>query len=579
MKKSVLSILFLFSVNFLFGMLDTPMLLSPQNGLSNQEPNVLLDWSAVTGANIYQCRIGTNPLLNNNQVNVLSSSSSQLNATNLAFGTIWYWQVRALKTSMPGDSSEWSAIRSFSTLNQLYLLSPQNNAAGNEPSVLLDWSGISGIVAYDYQWDTSASFSSPLVYLNSVSNNSQVNAFQLRFGTRYFWRVRTRHNADTSDWSEFRSFYTLNQLYLLTPQNNATGNEPSVLLDWSGISGIVAYDYQWDTSASFNSPLVYLNSVSNNSQVNAFQLRFGTRYFWRVRARHNADTSDWSEARSFTTIEYPTLLTPTNATSNVSLNPLLDWAGFSGITAYQYRFSSNQNFLNAAINTISASSQANLVNLLYGTTYFWQVRGCNASDTSHWSPAWSFTTLYQISPAPQLLSPANSAQNVPLSGTSLQWSNVATATFYEYQLDDVPNFSSPVNGTETVTSASFGNLSPSTTYYWKVRAGNNSGFSAWSETRSFTTETVTRVDEQQMAADKGIIFPNPSDGIFHFRASGFQDEKCSRADLYSVRGKFIRTLWSGKALSQIDLCNHGRGIYILEIHTQGKITREKIMVQ
>jgi hypothetical protein len=576
MKKSVLSILFLFSVNFLFGMLDTPLLLSPQNGITNLEPIVLLDWSAVSGASAYQCRIGKSSLLNN-EVRI-ESNASQLNTSQLSFGTVWYWQVRAVKTSLPADSSEWSTIRSFSTLDQLILVSPPNNSSGNEPSVLLDWAGINGVVAYDYQWDTSAAFNSPLSYDNSVSNSSQANAFSLRFGTKYFWRVRARHNSDTTRWSDLRSFSTLDQLILVSPPNNSSGNEPSVLLDWAGINGVAAYDYQWDTSAAFNSPLSYDNSVSNSSQANAFSLRFGTRYFWRVRARHNSDTTRWSDLRSFSTLDQLILVSPSNGASNTSLNLLIDWSGINGVSAYQYRYSPNPDFTNSVLQTISTSSQANLVNLLYGTTYYWTVRACHNADTSNWSPARNFTTLFQMAGFPNLISPANVSIQIPFSGTSLQWTSVATATFYEYQLDEDQAFGSPVSASTAGTDATTGELQPGTIYYWKVRAGNGSGFSAWSQVWRFTTEIATNTTDAGERTRFRII-PNPSSGYIELSAGELPIKENETVGIYSFDGKRVHEIRIGQSNTQYDLQQLPKGIYLVRIGTGVNMKSFRLVLQ
>jgi arginine exporter protein ArgO len=550
-----------------FSTLDQLFLVSPQSNETGFNPTVLLDWSGISGVTAYDYQWDTSAAFTSGlKVEGSVSNSSQVNTPNLRFGTRYFWRVRARNAA---DTSQWSAVWNFTTLDQLFLVSPQNNDTGFDPTILLDWSGITGITAYDYQWDTSAAFNSGLLFAGSISNSSQVNSPSLLFGTKYFWRVRARHASDTSKWSAVWNFSTLNQLLLVSPQSNETGFNPTVLLDWSGISGITAYDYQWDTSAAFNSGLLVAGSISNSSQLNAGNLRFGTTYFWRVRARHNTDTSLWSEVRNFSILEYPLLILPQNGETNVSLNPLIDWAGISGITAFQYRFSANSDFANASLVTGTAS-QANLINLLYGTTYYWQVRACHIADTSDWSPARTFTTLYQISAAPLLLSPANATAQVPFAGTTLSWSSVATATFYEFLLDEEQSFNSPLSGSETTTSASTGDLMPSTTYFWKVRAGNGSGFSAWSEVRSFTTETATEL--QSAIRESALqIFPNPSCGLIKLLAGGKPVQENSVGSVYSTEGIRVHTFRISAANSQLDLQNLPKGMYLIRIQTEKEV--------
>ena len=277
--------------------LVVPSLLSPINNATNASANELLDWSSSTGANAYQYRIGISSNLSNTPaVQVLAS---QATLANLFFGTIYYWQVRALKTTMPTDSSNWSTVSSFTTLDQIFLVTPANGAMSQAPDEILDWSPLSGITNYDYQWDTTVNFNSPLLNSASISSGtSQVTTSNLRFGTTYFWRVRGRHSVDTMQWSSVRFFTTVDQIFLVTPTNGATNVATNPVLDWSILSGITGYQYQLDTLFSFGTSTIQTIGTAS-SQVSTSGLLSGRIYYWRVRAYHAADTSNWSLVRSF----------------------------------------------------------------------------------------------------------------------------------------------------------------------------------------------------------------------------------------------------------------------------------------
>ncbi len=277
--------------------LVVPSLLSPINNATNASANELLDWSSSTGANAYQYRIGISSNLSNTPaVQVLAS---QATLANLFFGTIYYWQVRALKTTMPTDSSNWSTVSSFTTLDQIFLVTPANGAMSQAPDEILDWSPLSGITNYDYQWDTTVNFNSPLLNSASISSGtSQVTTSNLRFGTTYFWRVRGRHSVDTMQWSSVRFFTTVDQIFLVSPANGATNVATNPILDWSILSGITGYQYQLDTLFSFGTSTIQTIGTAS-SQVSTSGLLSGRIYYWRVRAYHAADTSNWSLVRSF----------------------------------------------------------------------------------------------------------------------------------------------------------------------------------------------------------------------------------------------------------------------------------------
>jgi len=72
MKKIFLiSILFFTLYNTSNATLTTPGIVSPFNGATNQNPNVQIDWSSVTGATNYEFKLGTNPTLSGVPDNLL----------------------------------------------------------------------------------------------------------------------------------------------------------------------------------------------------------------------------------------------------------------------------------------------------------------------------------------------------------------------------------------------------------------------------------------------------------------------------------------------------------------------------
>ena len=531
---------------------DQLTLVSPANGAINQTPDVILDWSALTGITYYDYQWDTvatftSPL---NLYSSVAVGSSQITSANLRFGTKYYWRARARNTV---DTTQWTTVWNFITTDQLTLVSPASGAINQTPDVILDWSILTGITYYDYQWDTTATFTSSLNFYSSVAaGSSQITSANLRFGTKYYWRARARHTADTTQWTPTWNFTTTDQITLVSPTSGAINQAPNVILDWSILTGITYYDYQWDTTSTFSSPLNFYGSVAaGSSQITSANLRFGTKYYWRARARHTADTTQWTPIWNFTTYDYLTHVSPANGATGISLNPTIDWNTPVGVTGYQYQYSTDINFTNPSLFTIgTSSSQAGLVNLSYGTTYYWQVRAFHTQDTTLWSTPWSFTTLYQLTTAPSLISPVNSSINIPVTGTTLEWSSVSGATTYEFEYADNSSFTNPVVNTTTGLTSLTGSLLYNTLYYWKVRAGNGSGFSPWSVVWSFTSEFGTGINENSENS-KFSIFPNPCMNSFSIQSS----DKTLLIKKISIIDLTGRTIYCDKYsnISQIDI--------------------------
>jgi photosystem II stability/assembly factor-like uncharacterized protein len=99
-------------------------------------------------------------------------------------------------------------------------------------------------------------------------------------------------------------------------------------------------------------------------------------------------------------------------------------------------------------------------------------------------------------PAPTLAGPVDSARNLPLYAL-LSWNTVAGANGYHLQLSLASDFGTTVISDSTLTSVSrvVGLLTLATTYYWRVRAKNESGWGAYSSVRQFTTIRTTLVEQ------------------------------------------------------------------------------------
>ena len=283
-------------------------------------------------------------------------------------------------------------------------------------------------------------------------------------------------------------------------------------LQWEPHTGVSVYDWQADTSASFNSPALqqgsknYINSANGNSDTEHFlnHTYFGTTYYWRVRARNAVDTCSWSTTRSILIRDYVTLTSPADGSLNRSTAGItLDWNSHHGISAYELQLDSSyffnspylKKFIKSYINTVSSNldTRESTGFLADSSVYFWRVRALNAVDSSEWT-TWAFSTgntpIYPSTPT--LISPANGTDSLPLA-LVLEWSAIPEATGYEYQYDESTGFLSPVTGMTNQSQALLNGLNVKTTYYWRARSLNGPIPSGWSSAWSFTTGDTASV--------------------------------------------------------------------------------------
>jgi hypothetical protein len=104
--------------------------------------------------------------------------------------------------------------------------------------------------------------------------------------------------------------------------------------------------------------------------------------------------------------------------------------------------------------------------------------------------------------APMLALPTEFATDVPLTLT-LEWQYPSEGVSYDLQVSTDAEFSSLIvdeDGLDT-TSYAYAGLSHSSTYYWRVRAWNESGYGAYSQIWSFTTVDPMDVPAPSAAHD------------------------------------------------------------------------------
>jgi len=511
MKKKVLTIIlsiFIFS-NILFA-INTPALYSPSTGtvLSNAA-SVELNWYQVSGTTGYELEVDTTSGFNS-PLYTLYNSCSYLNGkayvriNPLRYGTTYYWRVRAVNSNT-NETSNYSAVWTFTTSSCPTLYSPSNGTTlSNAASVELDWYQVSGTTGYELEVDTTSRFDSPVYTLyNSCSylnGKAYVSINPLMYGTTYYWRVRAINATGSSNWSSVWHFTTSSCPTLYSPSNGTTlSNAASVELNWYQISGTARYELEVDTTSRFDSPVYTLyNSCSylnGKAYVSINPLMYGTTYYWRVRAINATGSSNWSSVWHFTTSACPTLYSPSNGTTLSNAASLeLNWYQLSGTTGYELEVDTTRRFDSPVYALYNSCSYLNgkayvyITSLLSGTTYYWRVRALNAIDTSAWSYVWRFTTAYQLTTAPTLVSPANGSTEIAPSGVELVWDGIDNVTGYRYQVATDNAFASIVrNGTTAGTNATC-NLMYGTTYYWRVQGYNASGNSVWSAVWNFSTQ-------------------------------------------------------------------------------------------
>jgi len=402
MKKYIFSNIFIFLATIIFAQIriDTPALVNPIDNAVNLNPDTCLNWNAVIDADAYQFQMSEDEsftIISTDTVTELTCFDTQC----LFFNFQYYWRVRAIENQ---DTSYWTPAWSFTTFAKVTLSKPTNGDDDIEADAVLKWKNmigskeISGVEYFNIQIDTEPGFSSPN-FAEFTTNGTiyEKKMDQLLFGTEYHWRVRARHDCDTSEWSLVWTFTTLDEIALEKPNNNSVNQALNVNLQWdNGVSGFKKFDYQIDIHEDFSTPTTYITELY---KVPAEDLKYGTKYYWRMRGRHDYDTTNWSEVWNFTTWGNVNLTSPVEGADSVELKPQLKWSQIQGTAGYEVEYSSDSTFAISEINHVVADDDVTSPSftILYaldaGTTYFWRVKAYTEIDTSDYSTVGSFITM------------------------------------------------------------------------------------------------------------------------------------------------------------------------------------------
>lgn|SRR5512135_1233097 len=161
----------------------------------------------------------------------------------------------------------------------------------------------------------------------------------------------------------------------------------------------------------------------------------------------------------------------------------LTWGAATNATSYQLQVATDNGFASLFLDVTTSGLSYDVTGLGSGVTYYWRVRGVNIGGNGTWSSTWDFSSTLGI---PTITSP----NGITLSGTGAWfiWSAVTGATNYNIQISTDSGFTAIVyEDTTSGTTVAISGLIVSTTYYWRVSAGDSPGISAWSSTGTFTT--------------------------------------------------------------------------------------------
>ena len=266
----------------------------------------------------------------------------------------------------------------------------------------------------------------------------------------------------------------------VTIGNSSASGKPK--LTWAAVDGAAKYEIYRSTQQSTGFTL--LGTTTSTSYVNT-GAAVGKTYYYKVCAVNSAGTSAYSNIVSGRAkAAIPAAPRVTIGNSSASGKPKLTWAAVDGAAKYEIYRSTQQSTGFTLLGTTTSTSYVN-TGAAVGKTYYYKVRALNVDGAAG---AYSST----VSGAAKAVAPAAPTVTMTYSDSGkpkLTWSAVSGAASYRVYRSESRGTGYSLLGTTTSTSYVNTGAAVGKTYYYRVKAVNSAGTSAYSNIVSGTART------------------------------------------------------------------------------------------
>lgn len=193
-----------------------------------------------------------------------------------------------------------------------------------------------------------------------------------------------------------------------------------------------------------------------------------------------------------------------------------------------------------------------------------------------------------INSVPTLLAPAEGSTVNSFEAVTVSWFPVIEAQYYVIEIDLSPGFSSPFRkstvGAAATPNASFNNLEPNTTYFWRVRPFTEyTTCTGYSDRGSFRTPINVAVQDLSEVTNWNIS-PNPvlkSDQLnINLTANTSFPAQIEIFDRLGQRVEAVsKTVVNGPQSFYLNTDGLSSGLYFVSISGQGGRTTKKLLVR
>jgi len=479
-----------------FASATTPNIPAPTNFVATPiaENKIRLTWNSVSNATGYRVA---------GAVSTIVVTDTFYEATLSNAGTNYEFSVATVRTT--GTSSNI-----FTSAQTLPPLAPSDLVITNATAsaITVSWVDNSQAeVGYVVEYDSNSNFSTAQTsgILNPNTTTYTTPSLSCTAGTYYF---RVRANGGVSH-SAYTSTLQANLNTPTAPTNliitNVLANSATITWDFAE-SEHTGFILTRASNRDLTASVVTFSINAASRSYTLLNLTPETDYFVALRANYSSCPSVNTPVDSLRT------LVPVVAPTNLQLTVISEsrinatWQDNStDETGFELQVSNNATFATyRTINTISNSASISALNP--STTYYVRVRARRLTDTSAFTSVVSAATLPAVAPGiPQNLT----ATTLSATQVRLTWQRTAPLTETTFKLEratseDFTQNLTIFNISSGVTQFDNTGLTPSTTYFYRIKSATQFVESGYSNVASAVTSSI-RAPEQLSAT---VISPN-----------------------------------------------------------------------
>lgn len=254
------------------------------------------------------------------------------------------------------------------------------------------------------------------------------------------------------------------------------------------------------TQASGGTAVASDGKTNTNTSWTVNGLNAGTEYWAEVAAKNSVGWSDRSARVKFTTTaankpSKPSVASISSITkSSATATGTAPAANGSTITGYQWQVATDENFANVILDKTQTSLTLSITGLSTYKRYYVRYRANSNVGASSWADDATFLTSADVPNkpgAPVASTIFSDKATITLPAASTRGTAV---TGIRLQVDDDPNFGSPLYDTENMTSSrQVISLVGGTEYFMRQIVNSALGYSVWSDVSAFTAESSSDV--------------------------------------------------------------------------------------